>query len=260
MQYDNWKHERPRFLTREQWQQLDDELRFIEQRYNQPSRWGRCHNFLLYVLHRIGWPLVVLLTLPGPRIGAQTLPATDDQAWEQVRSEDGITVFRRSVPDRSIDEVRVLATFPVPRARVVTMLSQVDRYPAWVYKCSEATLVKRLGQNEILYHTSIDLPWPVVDRDVVIHSRNWTEAGTGDILSESEAVKKTYPRVADHVRMTDFHSSWRISATGENETTIDYRVSSDVGGNLPNWLINLGITTGPWNSIRQLKALLLADS
>lgn len=94
----------------------------------------------------------------------------------------------------------------------------------------------------------------------MIHSRNWVETSTGDILSESESTQGNYPRVANHVRMVDFHSTWRIAASAANETTIEYRVSSDIGGSLPAWLINLGITTGPLHSMRQLRALLTEGS
>lgn len=260
MQHEDWKYERSCFLTPEQWQQLDEEVSTIERGYNHPSRWGRCRNFLLYLYHRISWLFMILLTLGGARTYAQSGIVTEDQVWAPVREEGGISVFRRSQPDRPTDEVRVLATLPVSRDRVMALLGQVNRYVEWVYKCDEATLVKRLSEDEMVYYTSIDLPWPVVDRDIVIHSKSWIDPGTGDILSESAATNGNYPKVADHVRMVDFHSYWRISTSGPDETTIDYRVSSDIGGSIPSWLINLGITTGPLHSMQQLEALLTEGS
>jgi hypothetical protein len=60
------------------------------------------------------------------------------------------------------------------------------------------------------------------------------------------------PEVEDIVRIRAFESSWEITPNNDGTVYIDYTAKTDPGGNIPAWIINLGIATGPVKTMEKL--------
>ena len=249
-------------ISEAEYQELELEVAAIEAAYARPDRWWVLYLQARQSWQRLAWTCLVLLAFPGPAAFGQSyrLEAREEAGWLLVKSEGDVTVYRRPVEGRTIDEIRILASFNVARPTLMRLLGRVDRYPEWVYKCEEAELVSRVDEHDFIYYTAIQLPWPVSDRDVVLHSVQWTDEETGDIMSHSTDVASKYPAVSDHERMAAFDSLWRITDRGAHLTYIDYTVQTDPGGTLPKWLVNLAVASGPLQSMIALKMLVETPS
>lgn len=202
-----------------------------------------------------------IFILLGLVMACNSLYAQTEGAWQKVKEKDNIEIFTRHTPLSSIKEVRIKTTFQVGLDHFVHALNQVSAYPEWVYKCTAAHRVKTLNKNEFVYYVVSDLPFPLKDRDVFIHSRQWFEAKTQTYRAESVATSEL-SQANDNdklVRIPKLHSSWTITVLAENKIAIDYSLLTEPGGSMPKWLVNMAVTMGPIRTMKGLQAFLLND-
>lgn len=175
----------------------------------------------------------------------------DRPDWVLRQEKGALRVYTRPNPDSGIQEVRITTRINARIGSFLTALSDVSAYQTWVYKCSEARLLETVNEQEFYYYAKTDLPFPVSDRDLVVHSRQWQDE-SGVIHSVSNARPEYLPAKKGVVRIHSFRSYWRITPAGPGQVAIDYEVKTNPGGNIPAWIINLGITSGPVKTMEKL--------
>ena len=55
-----------------------------------------------------------------------------------------------------------------------------------------------------------------------------------------------------YVRIPDLHSQYILSPTADNKVDLQYQLNINMGGKLPKWVINMGITKGTVDSLEGL--------
>lgn len=180
---------------------------------------------------------------------------TTSSVWKLVSDADDIRVYRRPSVTSSIDEVRIEATFRTTMPVFLDIISDVSRYSEWVYKCSEARTISEDSGNGLVYYARTAFPWPLQDRDLIIHSTQSVDPTTSIVTSTSVAQPKTIPASNGIVRISRYNSVWKIIPVTESLIRIDYQVTTDPGGILPDWVVNLGITSGPRKTMERLASL-----
>ncbi len=195
------------------------------------------------------------LILFAGAISPKKTEVTVDLDWV-LRHEKGVLkVYTRQNPDSGIQEVRITTRMNTPLAGFLSALSDVSAYQSWVYKCSEARLLETVNEQEFYYYSKTDLPFPVSDRDLVVHSRQWQDEN-GVIHSISNARPDYLPAQKSVVRIRSFRSYWKIQSSGADQVAIDYEIKTNPGGNIPAWIINLGITSGPVKTMEKLAEII----
>lgn len=219
----------------------------------------------MLVFKNIFVPLLLLFVVgPMPAQDAQKSGAVESllddgySDWSLVSAGDGIEVYRRPSSLSSIDEVRIKATFATSLPIFLELIGDVDRYPEWVYKCSASELVRKKSDENLVYHATTNFPWPLQDRDLVVRSTRTTDPVTGVVTSVSTALPDLLSDVDGVVRIRQFTSVWKITPVADGEVYVDYRVLTDPAGKLPDWAINMGITSGPLKTMERLRKLVEA--
>ena len=65
----------------------------------------------------------------------------------------------------------------------------------WVYSTKSATLVRRISDKELIYHSEKSMPWPVWNRDVVMHLKiEQLTGGMMKVTASSVADKPTFKK------------------------------------------------------------------
>lgn len=187
------------------------------------------------------------------------IPKANDGEWELVKDEDEIEVYTRLTEGSPIKEVKVKMQVASDLHSFMDLLNDVDRYTEWVYKCIEAKKVETINPLEFYYYTESDFPFPVSNRDMVIHSKQIVHLEDKHISTDSQSKPKKVPEVKGVVRIKHFTSSWNIKVISENLLEIEYEASTDPGGYLPAWIINLGIASAPLKTMQGLKEILGDD-
>lgn len=188
---------------------------------------------------------------------ALTAQSTQDGDWSLVKENGKTRVYTRSNKDSKIKEVRIRTQMNVDFEHFIKVLSDVSNYNEWVYKGRNAKLLDQINDNEMYYFIESDFPFPLSDRDMVIHSRQWRDPVSKTYHSKSVAVPQYLPKDRNMVRLPMLEAYWKISPRPNGGIEIDYKALADPGGNLPAWLINMAITQGPIKTMEQLEALAL---
>ena len=127
----------------------------------------------------------------------------------------------------------------------------MPKYPTWVYKCKDSEKIAAINDSEYHYYLVTDMPYPLTNRDLVVHAKNWSLNNT--FFSQSTATPEFISKKEGFVRVPRFASFWKVTETSNSTIEIEYEASTDPGGYLPSWAINLGITKGPYNTMNSLK-------
>lgn len=176
-------------------------------------------------------------------------------AWKFIKETNGVKVFFRDMPDQKLHEVKILTTFNTNLSTLVAAMRDVSAYPTWVYKVDASKKVKDISNLEMVYYNHVDFPWPLSDRDAVIHTKVSQNSKTKEVISVSFAEPLSVPSNKELVRIMVFNSKWTFTPK-EKIVYGEYVFRSNPGGNIPAWLVNSSLDEGPVKTILQLKRLL----
>lgn len=187
-------------------------------------------------------------------VGTYPLNAqTNGNDWQLVVTKDKLNIFTRTPQNSDFKEIRIEAVFDVPFEKIIAVLDDARTYTSWVYKCIISEKVETLNKLEFYYYIESDLPFPLTNRDLVVHSTKWREKEQNIVHYFSSAINKVVPVKGNLVRMTEYDSFWKITEIEKNKLKIEYQSRTNPAGNLPAWLVNIAITTGPLKTMQRLE-------
>lgn len=177
-----------------------------------------------------------------------------EEAWQVARDEQGIVVSTRKVEGSAIAESRAVVQLSgVTLAQVVEVIRDVPHQSAWVDSVDESRILTTLSPDERINYTLSKAPWPVADRDAVVHSKVSHDPASGAVYIESHAEPDYIPEKKGIVRVRKVDSSWRITPQADGHIEVTYQVHSEPGGHLPAWLINSVVYEQPFKTLRNLR-------
>lgn len=176
------------------------------------------------------------------------------QSWQLKSDKDGVKTYYNK--KQGIYEAKFVTSIETSLSGLTKLMSDVERYPMWGYKIKEAKLLKRVSDTEIYYYTRIDFPWPLDDRDFIMHSRLYQDPVTRRLESISEAVPDYIPSVPGVIRVERANSKWTMIPGPGGWIYTEYIIDSDPGGSLPDWLVNMGLEVGPREMFKSIRDLL----
>lgn len=191
---------------------------------------------------RGAWVLVVALAAAG-------------DGWVQDRSGDGVTVYTREVPGYGLKAFKAVTRVKVPMDAVAALVGDAEAFPQWYADCSENRVVKKLGPQEFISYFVNDSPFPVTDRDSVLHTKVTQDPETRTVTFTMTGRPKELPENPDRVRVPRVEGKWTITPVGEEETDVTLEMKSDPGGSVPAFLANQQVTVGPHKTLLNLRKM-----
>lgn len=179
---------------------------------------------------------------------------TAQKDWELKSDKDGIKVYYKKTT--TVHEVKLVTSIQSSLSGIIQLFSEVENYPRWGYKVTSAKLLKKVSDHEMYYHSKFDFPWPMDDRDAVMHTKLEQDAKTKTIYSISTASPKFIPDEKNYLRMTNSNTKWTIIPGNNGWLYVEYYIYSSPGGNIPDWLVNMAIDVGPRETIKNMKTIL----
>lgn len=183
-----------------------------------------------------------------------SLSGQKNDGWVLKNDKDAVKVYYRKTSD--IQELKLATSFKVPLSGIVHLFDDVDKYTAWGYKITESRLLKRVSPTEIYYYSRLDFPWPMSDRDVVLHTKLEQDPHTGAVRSVSVAVPDYIPAVKDVIRVRKANTKWTLIPGAGGWLYAEYYLYSDPGGSIPDWAINLALDMGPRETVKRMREIL----
>lgn len=174
--------------------------------------------------------------------------------WIYLKEKDGVKIYKRQID--KYHEVKLVTHFNVVPAALVKFFNSVSEYSKWGYKVVHSELLKRVSDTEFYYYATYDFPWPLDDRDAIMHSKITTDADTKIVTLVSNAVPDYMPEKSGLVRVRKATVNWKLTPKTGNSTEGEYTLSTDPGGLVPDWSVELANDTGPMETVAGMKKLL----
>ena len=189
--------------------------------------------------------LLIILVFSSTSVFAQ---GSDLAPWDLVKEEGDLKVYTRKNLDSGIKELRMTTSIRASLEDYIDALNDADSYKDWVYKCESSSLVLKVSDTELYYQIETDFPFPLSDRDLVVHTKQRIDEN-GTFYSNSVAAPDKRPEENGVVRINMYESHWKATPQNDGSVYIDYNSKVDPAGNIPQWVVNLGITVGPVKSM-----------
>lgn len=176
--------------------------------------------------------------------------------WKKQKDKDGIKVYVSDIAGSNFKAVKVECTFNGNYKKLFSILSDVTQLPKWVYNSKFTSLLRQVSPTEIIYYSETHLPWPMNNRDAVIHLYFHTDSMPKVLTITGKSEPNYIPEKPGKIRVPHFSAIWKVTMPTEQTLLINYVVEADPGGSIPAWIANMFVDKGPYESFKKLSALL----
>lgn len=174
--------------------------------------------------------------------------------WEKIGEDEGIQVYRWSVPGSGLFAFRAEGDVASPIANVASALVDINRRHEWMPSLGETRIVKVVSPTERVEYTHIKTPFIIKDRDFVMHNKATFFPETQEILFAFHSVEEPSAPPTSRVRGEIHASFYRLKViNGGVATHVEFVVHVDPRGSLPGWIVNLFAEKNPLRTIRNLR-------
>jgi hypothetical protein len=180
--------------------------------------------------------LITLLALAlGVSLGSPAAAQTGK--WERINREDGITVFKKTIPGSDLIAVKGETTIKQPLAKVLSVFMTHERWGEWVSRMKNSKILKTTSTYDYVIYQAFKLPFFVSDRDYVYHGRVSQNAKGQVILTMVSCTSELAPETCG-VRAELINSRYVLTPKGKSQTTVEVEIHTDPKGLIPAWLVN----------------------
>ena len=123
-----------------------------------------------------------------------------------------------------------------------------------MYRCQDAKVIKRNQFGDSYVYRTIDLPWPVADRDIVMHKAMTQDPETKMVTIKNVSAPDYVPRT-QHVRIEVSESLYTLEPREDGTVVLTWTQLSDPAGALPKMLVNTMIVTSPLSTLKSLRKM-----
>ena len=182
---------------------------------------------------------------------AFNLPSSSPSEWQLAKDKNNIQVFTRSSPSSNLKDSKVVSVAQGTPEMVLQTLLDFDTYDGWIPKCKESRLLKKVSETEFYYYARYAAPWPIADRDVIIHFEVFKET-SGKIVCELNGVADYLEEVNGVIRVPYSKGKWFLTPQKNGNVEIINQYASSPGGSIPIWLANTAAVSTPFDTMKSL--------
>jgi hypothetical protein len=183
-----------------------------------------------------------------------TYANAQSKEWILTEEENGIKIYTRDSGIENLTEVKAELTVDVPVENCAAVFLDIGAYTEWIYSTIETEVLKVKSNRNIIYRTVLDMPWPADDRDAILDLNLSYDKSSNTLINKVDlATNYNYPSVVDIVRIPKLKTHWKIKEISTGKCQISYYIGSDPGGDIPGWIVELFVSTGPIESLTKFK-------
>ena len=196
---------------------------------------------------------IAILTLAGTGAFAG---AEGDWTLAKTSEDGAIEVYQRDNPN-GFREFRALTRVRSSLGEIISLFTDVQSMGEWVYRTRDVQRLDLIGEREIYAYTIIDLPWPFLDRDAVLHILVEQDPQSYVVTIRIESVVGYHAEHAQRVRMPRVKSTWTVTPMEDGQVEVTFQGYGDPGGNLGSplfrWYVDLTAWEAPLTTLTGLR-------
>jgi len=184
-------------------------------------------------------------------------PSSAQYNWKLEKQKNGISVYLSDVKGSSFKAVKVESTLTGTYAKLIGLLTKVSQFNKWIYNNKTSSILKQNTQLDFVYYSETHMPWPLSNRDAIIHLQIKTDSLPRFLTISGTGEPDLLPRIPSRVRVPHYKANWRVTMPTSTTIQISYFLEIDPGGSIPAWIANSFADKGPYgtfsNMAEQLK-------
>jgi len=169
------------------------------------------------------------------------------------KDTDSIRVYSCKALNSSFKSIKAEAFFNSTLDQFVAAMLDIEKYVDWQYNTIQAYVLEKISEDELIYYSEVEAPWPASNRDSVIRLKLKREPENGILHFTTHSMPDYFPKKEDDVRVPMSEAHWIVTQIGENKLRLDYKLQIDPGGSVPAWLVNMASAEAPYASFRDLR-------
>ncbi|MBT7609689.1 MAG: hypothetical protein HN576_08025 [Bacteriovoracaceae bacterium] len=164
---------------------------------------------------------------------------SQNQNWERSHSDYGLDVYTTKIPNSKLLGFKLSGVVDANIQPLMATLRNVERSAEWTPELLQKKTIQNISDNEAITYSLNNLPWPLSDRDFILHNKLFLSHDQKLLFVLSRSVKhKNYPENKNVVRAWIHYSNIGVRPIDNKRTYVEWTLFVDPRGNLPAWLVN----------------------
>ena len=176
--------------------------------------------------------------------------------WKLTKSGEGISVYQSTVRNSAYKTIKVECTLDGSFDKLLAVIRNVNGYTDWVYSNKTASLLVKPNPSEFYYYSETSLPWPMSNRDAVMHTVIIRDSLNRFLRIHSTSDEGLVAEKPDKVRVSYTDINWYVTMPSQNSIHVVYTFEANPGGSIPAWMVNSFADKGPFETFKKLGELL----
>ncbi len=182
-----------------------------------------------------------------------------EAVWTLVKNKKGVKVYTRKVDGIDFKEFKGVITLKTSLTSLVALVGDTESLPDWIENCAKVQLLNRVSERETYAYTLSKAPWPVMDRDAVVHNLLAQDSDTGVITVRQTGKPDHIKPKKNIIRVKRIEGFWQFTPQEDGAVEVVYQVLSDPSGALPAWLVNSSVVSQPYKTLLKMKKKVMQD-
>ncbi|MBE9502800.1 MAG: hypothetical protein IME96_01340 [Proteobacteria bacterium] len=176
--------------------------------------------------------------------------------WKLKIDRENIRVYSRKVDKSKIHEIKAVSRIPSSLSSIVSLLNDVEAVSKWIPNSGETILLKRINDYETLVYGIIRPPWPVSDRDIIVHFKIRQDPATKEVTVNMTGRPDYIPLNEDYVRVPLLKSFWKLTPGPDGFLDVVYQVHAEPGGLLLSWFVNVSTDEVAYDTVKNMQDMI----
>ena len=172
---------------------------------------------------------------------------------ELKKDQDSIKVYSCNTNESKFKSIKASFEVNATAPQLAAMIMDIVGYNEWQYNTINAKILKRISKQELIYYVEVVAPWPVNNRDLIVHLKVEQDPVTKKMIFTANGIPD-YIAVKDGItRVPMSKSKWIVVPVSPNKLKVEYSMNIDPSGSVPAWMMNMVSAEGPFESFSTLK-------
>ena len=171
---------------------------------------------------------------------------------ELKKEKDNIKIYACRVEGSALNDILVEFEVNSTIEKYIPIVLDVSHYNEWRYREFNHKLLKKISDSELIYYARVNAPFPLNDRDLVLHLKINQDSLPKILTVTIESMPDYIPPVEDVVRVPSSLSIMRLIRLSESRVKVSCYVRVNPGGQIPDWVVNMFSTQGPYETFKNL--------
>lgn len=181
--------------------------------------------------------------------------SSNEKPWIKELDKNGITIYLRDYQGSQFKEFKAMTIVKAPIKNILNLLTDFKSYPKWVFGNKNTIMFEKKNNEDFIYYTIVKSPKPVEDRDLIIEFKI-VELSDKKCSVTTITLPKYLKEKPGIIRVKQFIGTWELVKINETETLVTTQCHSEPGWEIPAWVINYMIVTGPYETLGKMKKML----